>query len=166
MSTINNMNTKDTMNSKDTMNFLNPDVKENVLNGKPFTFTLSNSNIISSIHRSPRGSDCWICEHQYGTEYTLSRVEDNFAFFNVKITHNNNYNNYLQNYGQKGITEKVFKNIQNEVTSEIKELYAETKWKINLLTGELHVYVTHLYGDKWAIYQPNEYSINIKILKL
>ena len=96
----------------------------------------------------------------------MSRVEDNFAYFNVKITHSNNYNNYLQNYGQKGITEKVFKNIQNEVISEIKELYAETKWKINLLTGELYVYVTHLYGDKWAIYQPNEYSINIKILKL
>ncbi len=154
------------MTSTNKMNFLNKDITNNILNGKSFTFDLSDSKMISSIHRSPRGNDCWICEHQYCTEYLLSRIEDDFIYFKVKINDDTHYDNYIYNYGNVGISETVLKNIQNEVSNEIKELYAETKWKVNQTTGQLYVFVPHMYGDKWEIYEPNEYSIKIKILKL
>jgi len=154
------------MTSINKMNFLNKDITNHILYGKSFTFCLSDSKIISSIHRSPRGNDCWICEHQYCTEYLLSRIEGDYIYFKVKIKDYAHYDNYICNYGNAGISETVLKNIQNEVSNEIKELYAETKWKVNKTTGQLYVFATHIYGDKWEIYEPNEYSIKIKILKL
>jgi len=142
---LNNFN----INKKTNMNILNTDIKNNILSGKKFTVGIGN---ISSIHRSPRGNDCWYCEHQYNVEYSISRIDGNFIYFNVPVSENmrNLYNvKYIE--------------IQH---NNITEYYVESKWKINMNNGTLHVYATHSFEDKWEIYKPNEYSLNIKILKL
>ena len=42
------------------------EIVNQIIAGRPFKVGFGT---MSSIHRSPRGNDCWHCEHQYNVEY-------------------------------------------------------------------------------------------------
>ena len=45
---------------------LTQEIVDEIISGRPFKVGFGTQ---SAIHRSPRGNDCWHCEHQYNVEY-------------------------------------------------------------------------------------------------
>ena len=45
---------------------LTQEIVDQIIAGRPFKVGFG---IQSAIHRSPRGNDCWYCEHQFNVEY-------------------------------------------------------------------------------------------------
>ena len=60
---------------------LTQEIVDEIVAGRPFKVGLGT---VTAIHRSPRGSDCWYCEHQFNVEYEFCEQVGNKIYPSVE----------------------------------------------------------------------------------
>lgn len=65
---------------------LTQEIVDQIITGRPFKV---GCGTVSSIHRSPRGNDCWYCEHQHDKEYLFNSQDGNKLYPSVISPYNN-----------------------------------------------------------------------------
>jgi len=65
---------------------LTQEIVDQIIAGRPFKVGFGT---MTSIHRSPRGNDCWYCEHQPDKEYLFHEQNDNKVYPSVISPYDN-----------------------------------------------------------------------------
>ena len=65
---------------------LNQEILDQIIAGRPFKVGVGT---MTSIHRSPRGNDCWYCEHQHDKEYLFHTQDGNKVYPSVISPYDN-----------------------------------------------------------------------------
>lgn len=65
---------------------LTQEIVDQIVAGCPFKV---GCGTVSSIHRSPRGNDCWYCEHQHDKEYLFHSQDGNKIYPSVISPYDN-----------------------------------------------------------------------------
>jgi hypothetical protein len=65
---------------------LTPEIIHKIKTGCPFKVGYGT---VTAIHRSPRGNDCWYCEHQFDTEYIFHEQNGNRIYPSRISPHSN-----------------------------------------------------------------------------